>query len=135
MKIRERRLRTFVRMHLLQEAFIDRLLQKYPDDANVLLKVSNAGVSNAGLDWYARLLQTNWGDYEEVEDVIPTLLAFDKNKNSIAARARAGDLYIPGYSYARYSADINEYENVADLRKMINHLESKQRGKKEKEEQ
>jgi len=134
MRITERRLRTLIRLQLLNEALIDRLVQKYPGEAPVLLKVSNAGVSNTGLDWYARLLQTSWGDYEEVADVIPTLLAFDKNKNAIAARARAGELYVPNYAYAKYSADINAYENIADIRMMINHLEERQRTKKEKED-
>ena len=142
MIITESRLRTFIRMQLLQEAFIDRLLQNVdnPRHREDLLYASNAGLSNSTLQWLLKVFKENTepdGDhyYEPIDDMIPTLKSFEKNKSAIAARARARELYDPDNDPdSFYSADINKFEYIHDLRDMLNHLEQKQRGKREKED-
>ena len=140
MIITERKLRTIIRMQLIQEAFIDRLLQKVdnPRHREDLLYASNAGLSNSTLQWLLKVFRENTdpdGDhhYEPMEDMVPTLRSFEKNKSSIAARARARELYDPDHDpESFYSADINTFEYVHAIRDMLNHLEHQQRSKKEK---
>ena len=134
MIISEIALRRYVRSHLLREAYVDRLAKSNPEYAEKLLHAANKGVSNAGLQWLLRHFKTEdaqgYGeeDKEPIDDIIPVLIDFDKNKASIGARARGDN---PG---GIFNADINHYKNVGALRYMFQELHKKQRDKREKED-